>query len=358
MYNKKNTKYQKWKKNHDRKQMLQKVNFCKQKTSDRRNNKQRVRVSTNNRISLEDYEHVYAPNNFSLVDNIEEVLGFIDQVRNLYVRKQPVFIRFEDVSSLGNGAILLLLANMIQFRSHNHDFNGSIPKDNALAKKLRESGFFKYLYRTVIKKDDYSVGTLDSVIYTHAQKEVDSELADLIVEKASQVVWGKKRRCPGIQRLLIELMHNTNNHAGRNKGTKHWWLSSHKDEANKTVTISFMDFGRGIFDSLDNKQPGDIFYGWKDTFFSLFPFADTSEKIMKLILEGQLHRTCTEDYFRGKGLPGIYDAFKNGRIGKLKIISNRVYADVENDDYKLMNHNLHGTFISCEINEKIYNLKW
>lgn len=352
------SKYRKWKKNHDRRQMLCKVNFCKQKSSDRRNNKPRVTFTTSNNISIDEYEHVFSPRNFSLIDNIEEVLGFIDQVRGHYKHKHPVFIRLENVLSLGNGAILLLLANMIQFRSHGIHFNGSIPNDDNLEKKLRESGFFKHLYRTVIARDDYSVGTPDSIIYTHAQKEVDAELADLIVEKASQVVWGEKRRCPGIQRLLIELMHNTNNHAGKKKGTKHWWLSSHKDEINKTVTISFMDFGRGIFDSLDNKQPGDIFYGWKDAFFSYFPFADTSDKIMKLILEGELHKTCTKDYFRGKGLPGIYEAFKSGRIGKLKIISNRVYADVENNDYRLMKHNMHGTFISCEINEYTYNLVW
>ena len=351
-------KYRKWKENHDRRQMLLKVNFRKQKTSDRRFKKPRAKFRTPTKISIEEYNLVEAPSNFSLVDNIEEVLGFIDKVRFQYNQKHPVFIRLENITTLGNGAILLLLANMIQFRSHGIQFNGNYPKDVNLKKKLEESGFFKHLYRAVIKRDDYSVGTPDSIIYTHAQKEVDAELADIIVEKASQVVWGEKRRCPGIQRLLIELMHNTNNHAGKKKGTKHWWLSSHKDETNKTVTISFMDFGRGIFDSLDNKQPGDIFYGWKDSFFSIFPFADTSEKIMKLILEGELHKTCTEDYFRGKGLPGIYEAFKGGRIGKLKIITNRVYADVENNKYKLMNHNLHGTFFSCEINEEILNLIW
>ena len=189
------SRYRKWKKNHDLKQMLLKVNFLKQKTSDRRNNKPRVVASTSYKISLSDYEHVHAPNNFSLVDNIEEVLAFIDQVRFLYKKKLPVFIRLENVSSLGNGAILLLLANMIQFRSHGILFNGSIPKDKVLAKKLRDSGFFRHLYTRISKREDYSVGTLDSVIYTHAQKEVDSKLADLIVEKASQVVWGEKRRC-------------------------------------------------------------------------------------------------------------------------------------------------------------------
>ena len=304
------------------------------------------------------YNTIYAPNVFSLISNEEEVLGFIDIVRDYYKKGLPVFINMDAVSVLGNGAILLLLANMIQFRSHGIPFNGSKPNDSSLRNKLEKSGFFKYLYRRLTKSDDYNVGSPDSIIYTHAQKEVDAAMADIIIEHASTTVWGQKRRCPGIQRMLVELMHNTNNHAGRNKGEKHWWISTNKDEVGQTVTISFMDFGRGIFDSLDNKHPDDIFYGWKDIFFKFFPFADTSEKIMKLILEGQLHKTCTKEYFRGKGLPGIYDAFMAGRIGKLKIISNRVYADVENGVYRLLDHNMHGTFISCEINHNIYNLEW
>ena len=48
----------------------------------------------------------------------------------------------------------------------------------------------------------------------------------------------------------------------------------------------------------------------------------------------------------------------NKRIGKLIIISNGVYADVENNDFHMMKFNLKGTFVSCEINENIKNLKW
>ena len=352
-------KNKRWKKNHDRKSMTRKVYFRRKKTRDRRNNAPRyAHTHKNYRKKNVPYRNINAPQNFSLIENVEEVLDFIDKVRHHYKKNHPIFINMDNVSALGNGAVLLLLANMIQFKSHGIEFNSSIPRNKALEKKLKDSGFFKHLYKTIEKSDDYSVGSPNSIIYTHAQKKVDAPLTDLVIEKVTPSVFGVKRRCPGIQRMLVELMHNTNDHAGHVKGSKHWWLSSNIDKENKIVTLSFMDFGRGIFDSLDNKDPEDRFYGWKDKFLSVFPSADTSEKVMKLILEGQLHKTCTNDYFRGKGLPGIYDAFKTGRIGKLKMISNRVFADIENNEYTLLDHNLHGTFVSCEINPKIYNLTW
>lgn len=351
--------HKRWKKHHDYKLMMRKVLFKKKRSLKLRNGRPKYQhiLTTSNEKSV-NYISVTAPANFSLIDNVEEVLEFIDDIRKHYQKSEPVYVMMENVSSLGDGAILLLLANMIQFRTHGISFNGSKPNEEVLRKKMDSSGFFAYLYKYTSKRDDYSVGTLDSSIYTHAQKNVDSVMSDQIVEKASMAVWETARRCPGVQRTLVELMQNTNNHAGRVKGEKHWWLSLNKDSVNQTATISFMDFGRGIFDSLDNKEPGDLFYGWKDKFFKVFPFANTSEQIMKLILQGELHRTCTGEYFRGKGLPGLYEAYQNGRIGKLKIISNNVYADIENDKYYLLNHNLHGTFVSCEINKTIYNLPW
>lgn len=54
---------------------------------------------------------------------------------------------------------------------------------------------------------------MNSSIYTHAQLAVAPDIADLLIKQASKTIWGEPRRCPGVQRTFIELMHNTNNHA-------------------------------------------------------------------------------------------------------------------------------------------------
>lgn len=349
-----------WKKKYDAKQAKRKCFFKKKRSTDFRYNRPRYNSFAYKSISddITKYNKIKAPENFSLVENVDEVLDFIEDVTSYYVARKPVFIDMDKVTELGSGAILLLLATMIQFKAKRIPFNGSKPDDVDLKTTLETSGFFRHLYANVKASNTYTVGSPLGTIYTHAQKIVDANTADKIIEMASQTVWGEKRRCPGVQRVLTELMHNTNNHAGKARGEKHWWISSNRDIRNKTVTISFMDFGRGIFDSLDNKTPDDLFYGWKESFARIFPMADSNEKVMKLILQGELHRTCTNQSFRGRGLPGIYEAFKKNKVGRLKIISNRVYADIENEEYRLMKNNLHGTFITCEINENIFNLQW
>lgn len=50
---------------------------------------------------------------------------------------------------------------------------------------------------------------------------------------------------------------------------------------------------------------------------------------MKLILQGELHKTVTRQPNRGKGLPYIYDCMKRKHIDSLVIISNNVYVDVK-----------------------------
>lgn len=90
----------------------------------------------------------------------------------------------------------------------------------------------------------------------------------------------------------------------------------------------------------------------------IFPWADSNDKQLKIILDGELHKTVTKDYFRGKGLPGIKEALDSNKISSLVIISNNVYADVSSGDYHLLGNELLGTFVSWEINENIINWSW
>ena len=89
----------------------------------------------------------------------------------------------------------------------------------------------------------------------------------------------------------------------------------------------------------------------------LFVFSNNAE-LLKLILQGELHKTVTGKYYRGKGLPGIYNAFRTGSISKLHMITNNVYADIENDKFINLSNSLLGTFIYWELNEQNHNLPW
>lgn len=307
-----------------------------------------------------DYVHIKAPKYFSFVENEKETLKFINTIRLNFTKHRKVYINLRNVKYVTTDALLLLLSNMYRFRTKNMDFNGNFPNDPKVRKQVDDSGFFKKLYGNLPRSQSYDI-VGNSTFHTHANTVGDPVLADKIIKRLSNDIWGEEKRCLGVQRVILELMQNTNNHAGELKGDQHWWMSSSYDKEKNEATISFIDFGKGIFRSLDNKKPGEKFYGWRQRFFNLFPWADTDEKRFKEILQGGLYNnvptTSTKLYYRGKGLPGIYKAHANKALSSLFIISNYVFADIDNDKYHLLNDEFLGTFVSWKININSVNIK-
>lgn len=207
------------------------------------------------------YKRVYAPGNLSFIENPVEVTEFISELKGHFDKQKKVFVVLKNVKAISYDAIVVLLSIMVRFKANNIDFNGDFPDDVAAKRVLNESKFLPYLYQKFRKEDRYQLGQ-ESSIHTHAWKDVDSELGHELIKNASKTIWGEERRCQGVQRTLIELMLNTNNHADDSKkGEKHWWLSVHHDKKNKKVSFAFIDFGVGVFTSLNNKRQGSKFFG-------------------------------------------------------------------------------------------------
>ena len=155
-------------------------------------------------------------------------------------------------------------------------------------------------------------------------------------------------------------MQNTNNHASINKqGDKHWWASIKQSEGeiNDTkVCFSFIDFGVGIFESLANKRENNKFFDAANKLKKVFNFT-TNAELLKLLLNGDVHKTVTGKYYRGKGLPGVYEAFRDNKISNLIIISNDSIADCSNNKFTKLRNRLSGTFVYWELNEQSINIK-
>jgi hypothetical protein len=246
---------------------------------------------------------------------------------------------------------------MFSFKTRNIQFNGNFPKNGDLAKLLINSDFFKYLNKPISKNIEYALGK-ENQIFTRANKEVNSELGYIVMAEASSTIWGQKRTCKGLQRTLLELMQNTNNHADINKkGEKHWWLSVNHDKPNKKVSFIFIDYGVGIFESLKHKPNDNKWFGWFEKIKNRLVYGDNPE-IFKLLLEGQMHLTVTGQHFRGKGLPGIREVLSRNQISNLRIISNNVFSDVANEKYIRLNEEFSGTFVTWELNENNINIEW
>lgn len=302
------------------------------------------------------YEEELAPKDLRINSNTNEVIIFINKLEDHFNKKRKVFVVLKNVVDIDYGAILILLSTMIKFKSNNIDFNGDFPKNEKAKLLLGQSGFFKCLSKPFKDEERYAIfNNGKNEIVTHAWKNVDSLLSAEIIRNASKTVWGESRRCQGVQRALLELMQNTNNHASvKNKGEKHWWLYVYHDEDLNKASFVFVDFGIGVFNSLDNKTSSSKWFNWIQKISKIFSFKSNSE-LLKMIMSGEFHQTVTGKYYRGKGLPGVSDVEKRGQIRSLKIITNNVHAEVSNGLYNELSASFQGTYVFWEIDNECKN---
>lgn len=293
------------------------------------------------------YKHIEAPKCLSMIEKTEDTLAFIKRLEDSLSKKEKVFVVLKNVEVISGGAIVVLLSIMIKFRDKGVAFNGDYPKSLSAKKKIQNSGFFERLYKQ--KGDSYSIEGRSGIL-THADKIVDQKLSDGLIAKASELIWGKPHRCTGVQKVYIELMQNTNNHASLDKPKEHHWyttVSYNKDE-NK-VCFSFIDYGVGIIQSINKNEKGK-FWGFLSKFKEMWNPKNNGE-FLKLLLNGSLHKTATGHYYRGKGLPGVYKAFQDKKISNLVVITNDAFADCNEEEYKTLKNKIEGTYIYWELTQ-------
>lgn len=341
--------------NHARKQERMRVRF-KQKRKRRNKLLQGKNKEQRNLYKrFKDFKKVKAPTNFSLTENTDESLIFISKIESCLSAKKKVFVNLSDVEYIAHGAIVVLLSIMMKFKSHHIDFNGNFPKNKKANKKLVDSGFFQELYKNDVHfNTTYSL--CNNKILTHANKIVDTKLSDSIVSEISTLIWGAKKRCPGVQRVFIELMQNTNNHASLLKnGEHHWWTTVEYSSQEKKAYFSFIDYGVGIIESLNNDNRGKLF-SVIPKIKKLFNPSNNSEMLM-LLMKGEIHKTSTKKYFRGKGLPCLFKACEDNKISNVVVITNDAKVDYNTQNAVKLEHSFKGTFVYWELSEGNINLK-
>lgn len=148
-----------------------------------------------------------------------------------------------------------------------------------------------------------------------------------------------------IQRLLIETMTNTHNHAVEKlEGKMEWWLSVEHDEKNNKVSFAFIDNGLGILKSIDKRG---YLTGQIDTIKS---YLTKDANILKDIFEGKL-KSRTNLSYRGKGLPAIYKGYVDNYYSNLCVITNNAKAVFDKKSFSRVGNEFTGTLIYFELNK-------
>ena len=239
---------------------------------------------------------------------------------------------------------------MFVFKVRNIRFDIAYPYNIELKKVLLDSDFDKYLKKD-FDKIPYEIGKRNQIF---AEKKVCSVLGYPVIIETSKTIWGEQRSLKGLQRVLIELMQNTTDHANGKEG---WWLSVNHNNHDNKVSFIFVDYGIGIFESLKNKPKSNKWFGLFEKIEEVT--LRNNSKVLKMLLDGELHRTVTGKPFRGKGLPGIAEVMrKQEQIDNLHIITNNVFADVSKEVYVELKNNFSGTFLYWEINKDNRSSKW
>ena len=330
-----------------RKSFRQKVRSREKKRTKRRLLQGIPKLEIKRRYELAKYKKIHAPKCLSMIEKPEDTLEFISLLERALDKREKVFVVLKHVEKIASGAIIVLLSIMIKFKKHRVDFNGDHPINDNARTVLLKSGFFEHLYET--KNDHISIQGHKG-IFTHANKIVDQKLSDQLISKVSKMIWGESKRCPGVQTTYIELMQNTNNHASLNGPKEHHWYTtvSYNKEKNKAC-FSFIDYGVGIIESIKKNEKGK-FWNSLSKIIDLLRPQDNGD-FLKLLLDGSIHQTATGNYYRGKGLPGVYKAFCENKISNLVIITNDAMADCQNGVFRTLNNKFVGTYIYWELNE-------
>lgn len=268
-----------------------------------------------------------------MLGNTQASLDFLDALYQGVLTHQQVFIDLAPIKRISGDAIaglLAQLANPLPTR-----FTGSRPADDAAAGILSQSGFYEHV-RTRGPQPAAGHGR----IRKHHGDIVEPETAQELIVFATSAVRGGPGYARGTYRVLIEAMANTRDHAapGAHSKSENWLATVNCPPTSSAASFVFVDRGVGIFKSVKIRPVRALLRS--------FGLASNSD-ILRDILHGKVESRTGLPY-RGKGLPAMYTAWQRGDISNLVIITNDVFADVAQNDFRTISPEFRGTMICWE----------
>lgn len=289
---------------------------------------------------------ISCPEIFSLLHNKEEFIRFINKLEGASHRFKSVYFDMIKIKQIDFSGITCLISILLTYKKQNINFEGSLPIVTECRNFLLRSDFFSQIANlTFHPHQDLNVELRNKTanFITKGSKKVSPDIAgDANIMVSKRLFDSEEYVNDGLQVILLELMANTNNHASNTQGQEHWFLSVQLDD-DDVVRFTFVDYGVGIFKSLETKE----------LYSKLKHFFTSNHNCLKQMLQGLYHiKSSTGLNYRGKGIPSLKTACDRNHIGNLVIISNDAYGDVQNSIFAPNTNNFNGTFLSWEVTKK------
>lgn len=283
-----------------------------------------------------------SPEDFSIINNTEEVLAYFNNVKAHFKRDENVTFDISEVKKLSSPTIALMVASI-----HEPNFvrdcvaKGNEPSDPELRRLFQRSGFYDFVQSSRIFKDEQ-----DGILHKETHQKVVPRIAKYAVDFGTKYVLDKATPLDSLYEILIEMMSNTNNHADLHiKGSCYWWLYVYNNPERKVTSYTFLDLGVGIFKSaavsnfLKNMARGTVFY--------------PNTRIAEDLLAGKIKSRAEIDAdIRGKGIPQIVDNAQESYFGEFYIISNDVKMNLKTMEITGLKNPLSGTLLYWELSNQ------
>lgn len=294
---------------------------------------------------------ISAPQDFSLLNNLDETLSFFTEVDFHIHQKHNIYLDLSNVKKLSNDVILYMLSRIEYNRSRSTDkvrIKGNAPTDERCREIFHNSGFYDYVYATRKKpflRSDFNVYSIQS------DRIVLGTKADEVASFAKSKIVGDSRFSKrAMYRILIECMGNTTGHAYHvDSNYKKWWLmASYFPESNR-INFCFVDNGQGIPNTIrrDFKervmQITQSIAGSKSA--KTFKLGD--HKLIESALRGEF-RSRTKLPHRGNGLPAINNIAIQKQVENLIVISKRAFVNCSKSESRELSGVFQGTLLSWD----------
>jgi hypothetical protein len=288
--------------------------------------------------------HLAVPRYLSLLNNFEDTNNFLNDVRRSLLQRRKLFVDFSATHDLTVEAVLVFVAILRERAGRRRSKRvaaaiGNSPlRSSPAGQLLRESGFYEHVHSDIDLAEEGGRGT----IRPREGTRVNAALANTLTEKAARAVFGDHRKLPAVYRIFIEVMGNTKQHASIGENEQRWWAMVHTNPKSRRAEFAFYDGGVGIVGSFQTR--------WRAA-FELVGLTPSQEDVLYDLIHGEF-KSRTNLPYRGKGLPAIAKALARRQIENLKIITNRVVADVASDTVRVLPEEFPGTLVYWELGKK------
>jgi len=281
---------------------------------------------------------IKAPTNFSLINNTEETLAYFKAAHKKLKNKKRILFDISKITTLTTDAIAVQIAKIKDPRFHfNTGILGNAPTDENLKKLFLQSGFYEYV-RT---RNTKPTNNKKLLIHEITNNRVEPDKAKEAYLLGLRHTFKNEEIFEPLYNILIEIMQNTNNHAGSTRGKYDWWLHVYNHPESAKTSYTFLDLGVGIFDSLPVQS-------FKRDFLELLGLKSNLDLVPKLFAGEIKSRTARPE--RGKGIPQVYECSQHKFFEKFILISNDIYANLKTNENRLIKNQFNGTLFYWELN--------